>query len=112
MKINIKKFEDLTDALEAYVESKLAPLAKFVKHFDETGEAEIWLEASRTTKHHKKGELFKVAIDLRLPKKILRAEAYEEDVRTAIDRARDMLRLEIDKYKKQFVEVKKGNRAK
>ena len=107
MKINIKKITNLTAGLEDYIESKLAPLAKFVKHFDETGEAAIWLEISRTTKHHKKGEVFKVAVDLRLPKKILRAEAYEKDIRTAIDQARNMLRSEIDKYKTQFVELKK-----
>jgi ribosomal subunit interface protein len=105
MKINIKKSLHLTADLAAYVEKKLLPLAKFVKHFDETGEAEIWLEISRTTNHHKKGDVFKAAVDLRLPKKILRAEEYEKDVRTAIDKARNTLRLEIAKYKTQFTEL-------
>jgi len=107
MKINIKKSSDLTSVLQDYIDDKLSSLAKFVKHFDETGEAEIWLEITRTTKHHKKGEVFKAAVDLRLPKKILRAEAYEKDIRTAIDQARNTLRLEIDKYKTQFVALKK-----
>ena len=48
MKINIKKSTDLTAALEDYIEEKLLPLAKFVKHFDEMGDAEIWLGISRT----------------------------------------------------------------
>ena len=108
MKISIKRSVDLTPSLETYIESKLVPLAKFVKPFDATGEAAIWLEISRTSKHHKKGSVFFASIDLRLPKKILRAEAYAENVRRAIDEARDTLRLEIQKYKTQFAKVTRG----
>ncbi len=100
MKINIKKTSELITApLAEYIEDRLMSLAKFVKHFDETGEAEIWLEISRTTHHHKKGDVFMAAADLRLPNKILRAEALAEDIRTAIDEVRDTLHLEIEKYK-------------
>lgn len=102
MKINIKAKTDLTPALKAYIEKKLAPLAKFIKRFDEKGDAEIWLEVSRTTRHHRKGDVFVAAADLRLPRKILRAEEYAEDIRIAIDRAKDTLRLEIGKYKTRF----------
>jgi len=101
MKINIKKTTDLTPSLSTYIDSKLMPLAKFVKEFDDTGEAEIWLEISRTSKHHRKGEVFFAAADLRLPHKILRAEGYATDIRKAIDQARTTLRQEIDKYKTQ-----------
>ena len=107
MKINITKTADLTAGLEDYVDKKLDSLAKFVKRFEDAGEAEIWVEISRTTKRHKKGEMFKVVVDLRLPKKTLRAEGYAVNIRTAIDEARDMMRLEIDKYKTQFVEFAK-----
>jgi ribosomal subunit interface protein len=109
MKINIKKTPDLvSSALEVYIEEKLAPLAKFVKQFDETGEAEIWLELSRTTKHHRKGEVYMAAADLRLPHKILRAEEYADDIHKAIDQVKDTLRLEIDKYKTRFTEPRRG----
>jgi ribosomal subunit interface protein len=108
MKITIKKSVDLTSALEIYIETKLVPLAKFVQPFDETGEAAMGLEISRTTKHHKKGDVYFAAIDLRLPKKIIRAEAYAENVRKAIDEARDTLRLEIKKYKTQFTKITRG----
>ncbi len=111
MDINIKKTIDLTPALETFIKAKLAPLAKLVKPFDATGEAAVWLELSRTTKHHKKGDVYFAALDLRLPKKIIRAEAYAEDVRTAIDEARDTLRLEIGKYRTQFVDAAKKGRG-
>jgi ribosomal subunit interface protein len=99
MRIHIKKAIDLTPSLETYIDNKLMPLAKFIKHFDETGEAELWLEISRTTRHHRKGEVYKAGVDLRLPKKILHAEEYANDIRTAIDLARDAVRSEIEKYK-------------
>ena len=108
MDIKIKKSIDLTPALRAFIEEKLAPLAKFVQPFDETGEAAIWLEISRTTKHHKKGEVYFAAADLRLPKKIIRAQAYAEDIRKAIDGVKDTLRLEIKKYRTQFMEPVRG----
>lgn len=110
MRINIKKNLDLTPSLRTYIDQKLVPLAKFIKKFDETGEAELWLELSRTTRHHGKGEeVFLAVADLRLPHKILRAEEYAEDIRKAIDQAKDTLRLEIEKYKTRFMKSERGN---
>jgi ribosomal subunit interface protein len=99
MKITIKSTVDLTPALEAYIEKKFAPLEKFLKHFEENGEIEVRLEIGRTSNHHNKGEVFAAIVDVRLPKKILRAEEYAEDMRTAIDQAKDTLRMEIEKHK-------------
>ncbi len=110
MKIVIKKTTDLTPSLETYIQSKLAPLAKFVKQFDDTGEAGIWLEISRTTKHHRKGAVFMAAADLRLPRKILRAEEYADDIRKAIDQARRTLHTEIEKYRTKFLAPRRVRR--
>ena len=112
MQINIKKAIAIPSELEKDIEEKFSALAKFIKHFDASGEAEMWIEVSRTTKHHKKGEVFKVSADLRLPHKVLRAEEYAENMRTAIDEARNVLRAEIDKYKTRFVELDKKKLAK
>jgi len=82
MKIDIQKTNDLvTPALETYIEAKLMPLARFIKQFDAAGVAELVLEVSRTSKHHKKGEVYLAAADLRIPKKIFRAEEYADDIR-------------------------------
>src|SRR3989344_4696319 len=107
MIINIKATQvEVTPTLNVYVEKKLSPLAKFVKQFDETGEAEIWLEITRST-HHKKGDVFEASADLRLPKKILRAETASPDARAAIDVIKSKLNVEIQKYKTQFLEIQK-----
>ncbi len=110
MRITITKSVDRTPSLETYVESKLAPLAKFMKNFDAAGEAEIWIEISRTTRRQRKGEVYCAAADLRLPKKIIRAEEYADDISTAIDQVKDTLRLEIEKYKTKLVEPRRSGR--
>ena len=110
MNINIKKTGDLvTAAVEEYINSKLLPLAKYIKHFDETGEAAIWLEVSRTTNHHKKGDVYLAAADLRLPHQILRAEESAEDIYKAIDAVKDKLHGEIEKYKSKNLDHRRGS---
>ena len=60
------------------------------------------VEVARTTRHHKKGDIFRAEVTIGLPgKKILRAEAEEWDVRVAIDKVRDELFLEISKWKEK-----------
>ena len=100
MKINIKGIGiEVTPALEVYIKQKLGSLAKFVTRFDERGSAEAWVEVSRTTKHHHKGEIFFAKADVVLPKKVLRAKHTGSNLRAALDIVKDTLRVEIKKYK-------------
>lgn len=109
MKIIIgTKALDLTAPLKVYIEEKLLPLAKFVKKFETKGEAELRVELLRTTRHHKKGEVFMAVLELRLPNKVLGAEEDAKDIRTAIDNARTTLRNEIEKYKAKSLEARRG----
>lgn len=101
MKITVKKSLEVTPPLEAYIEEKLMPLAKFIQGWDKDGTtAELRLEVARSSNHHRKGdEVFAAAADLRVPGKVLRAEASASDIRVAIDEVRSMLHMEIQKYK-------------
>ena len=113
MKIIINKITDSTPAFETYIEEKMLPIAKLIKSFEKMGEKEIVLDIVRTTRHHGKGnEVFVAVAMLRLPKKVIRAEEYADDARTAVDSVRNTLRLEIGKYKTQFVELDKKKLAK
>ena len=104
MQINIKATEfDLTPSLKTYVERKLGTLVKFIPDLDETGQPELYVEIGRTTRHHQHGPVFRAEADLRLPRRVLRAEHVDEDVRSAIDKLKDLLHLEIEKYKKKSV---------
>jgi ribosomal subunit interface protein len=100
MKINIKTTQlDITPSLKEYIEEKIGALDKLIERYDAEGGVEIWIEVGRTTKHHQKGDVFRAEADLRLPHKVLRAEDEDADIRVAIDRIRDKLKREIEKYK-------------
>jgi ribosomal subunit interface protein len=102
MKITIESVGlALTGPLETYIEKKFATLQKFVARFEEGGECAVRVEVMRTTRHHRKGEVYQATAALNLPKKNLRVEELADDVRTAIDRAKDVLRSEIEKYKEK-----------
>jgi len=100
MKIIIKSTNlDLTPALKEYIEGKIGALRKFVSRFDLEGAVEARVEVARTTKHHLKGKVLRAEVNLDLPGRVLRAEDEDYDVRVAIDRVRDKLKREIEKYK-------------
>jgi putative sigma-54 modulation protein len=100
MKISIKATNvEITPSLREYVEEKIGSLEKFVKRWNTEDGVEVWVEVGRTTEHHRKGDVFRAEADLRLPGKILRAEEDHSDVRVAVDRVREKLQREIEKYK-------------
>jgi ribosome-associated translation inhibitor RaiA len=57
------------------------------------------IEVGRTTNHHRKGDVYRAAAKLHLARVTLRAEEEAENIRIAIDAAKDTLREEIEKYK-------------
>lgn len=100
MKINIKATNlKLTPAIREYIEIKIGSLERFLKRFESQGELEVFVEIARTTRHHKSGNVFYAEVNLPLPKKILRAEHSDWDIRVAIDKVKDKLQREIKKYK-------------
>lgn len=100
MQINIKATElELTPSLKTYVENKLGVLSKLLAKMERESESEMFVEVGRTTRHHHRGPVFRAEANLRLPGKMIRAEHVDLDLRVAVDRLRDKLRLEIEKFK-------------
>ena len=109
MKIIIRPIKfDVTPSFEAYIITKLGSLDKFVKRFEDFGDTELLFEIRRSTNHHHKGEVFWAAADVRLPKRVLRVEEESSDPRAAVDAIKDKMRLEIEKYKTRFTELKRN----
>lgn len=119
MKINIKAVNlDLTPAIRIYIEEKINSLEKFIsgdtlKEWDEHNQAavEADVEIARSTHHHRQGDVYRAEVNLKVPGRLLRAEAEQWDMRVAIDQIKDELQIELKKYKnKQETEYRKGSR--
>ena len=100
MNIIIKKSLDVTPALEEYIEKKLSPLEKLIEGFEVEGKVTLYFDIARISNHHNKGEeIFSATAAIELPRQGVRGEATAPDARIAVDRVRDLLREEIEKYK-------------
>jgi ribosomal subunit interface protein len=98
---------ELSETVHLYIEGKFRTLEKFLKRFERAGELTANVEVVRTTRHHRKGEIYEVAASVRMPQKSLRITESGDDVRMAADKAKDVLRLEIEKYKEKATDQRK-----
>lgn len=92
---------DLTPAIVEYAKNKIGSLEKFILNTEKQGEAVVIVEIARTTKHHHQGEVYYAEANLNLGGTMLRAEYIDEDIRSAIDKMKDVLKLEIKKHKEK-----------
>lgn len=105
LKINIKTTNfQLTDSIREYIEKKFGELEKFVNvHSDDEGRrstVEAFVEVGRTTQHHKKGNVYRAEIQIRLPgAQGIRVESEQWDVHHAIDEAKDEMQRQLKRYK-------------
>jgi ribosome-associated translation inhibitor RaiA len=93
----------MTPSLEAFIQEKIGSLEKLLSRFDKEKTVDVWIEVGRTTRHHHKGGVYEAKADVVLPHRVLRAVHVDSDVRVAVDRVRDALRLEIKKFKDEAV---------
>jgi len=103
---------DLTPSIKKYINDKFVPLEKALSRFEHEGETVLFIEIARTTRHHKKGNVFYAEATIKLPGKTIRAEHFDVDVRTSIDAVKDVLREEIKKFKEKKQEKNGKKREK
>jgi ribosomal subunit interface protein len=105
MKIIIKtKNVDLSEEIKNFVEKKFFTLKKFInilKREDEIGKtlAEVFVEVEKETTHHKKGNIFRVKSRVYLPGREIISWSRADDLMKAVIKAKDELKMEIEKYK-------------
>ncbi|HOW13068.1 MAG TPA: ribosome-associated translation inhibitor RaiA [Candidatus Pacearchaeota archaeon] len=111
MEIAIKtKDIELTTELRKFIEKKISPLEKFLKflynknknYLQEKPEIKLFLEIGKTTKHHKKGEVFFAEGQLEFPGGILYSTSTAKDIKLAIIETREELERQIKKYKEKY----------
>lgn len=104
MNIIIKKTLDVTPPLEEYIHEKFGTLEKFIQAFDDAAQGGLTLrcEVARTNERHKKGDdIYQVTALLALTGHELRADGSAAEAHAAVDRTRDILREEIERYKEK-----------
>ena len=112
MRHNIKVTDfSMTPAIKDYVEKRMAHLNKFVNPSDKELPM-CYVEIGKTTKHHKKGELFKAEFTVHVGKKSFRAEAQEEDLYAALDKITEEMTEELKSFKDKKVSMAKKGGAK
>ncbi len=97
--IHTKNLE-LTPSIEEFIGQKMDTLAKLFKADDEL--IELRIEIGRPSKHHQKGLVHYAEINLKMGSKLLRSVVEHEDLRTAIDFARDEIERQIKEFKSKL----------
>ncbi len=103
---------ELSPAIEAAVDRIIEALDKHVEPTDTSALAEI--EVSKTTNHHRSGDIFRAEINFRSRVGSLRVESEKEDLYTALAEAKDELieTLRSKKAKKIDFVRKSGQKLK
>ncbi len=108
MKYNLfVKGIDKTEAIENYLDKKLATLDHLMPKGEEDTMAEV--EIGKTTRHHNKGDVFRAEVKIRLAHKNIYVASEKDDLYAAIDEMRDEAASAITTRKdKQITLYRKG----
>lgn len=103
MQINLQgKNLELTEKIKDYVSKRVTNLEKLLSGIEEReGEVRVNFEVSRSTNHHKAGEVFHADCLIKIDGKEFFASSDKEDLYAAIDAVKDRLYQEISKDKKR-----------
>ncbi len=113
MRINIKtKDIELKPAVRDFIEEKVNSVEKFIDSLYDgnyvspssgkvKSPAEAWVEIGKTTRHHKKGQVFMAETILKFPKHEVVAKAVSQSLESAITKMKDELQIELKKEKRK-----------
>jgi ribosomal subunit interface protein len=110
MKIDIKytQFKPTEDIVE-HVVKKIGSLERFLKSFEKDGEITVFVEIARSTKHHKKGDVFyaEATFETTPGGKTIRATDTQADIRISVDNVKEKLKKEIRRYKDKLIQTRR-----
>lgn len=101
MRVTIRQNKiKITPALSKYIEMKVVrPVRRFLKETADSALPIFDLEFGRTTRHHKKGNVYRAEANLHIGKRVFRAEAEAQDIRAACDILEEELKRELRSFK-------------
>lgn len=108
MKINIKTTSvELSPAIHSYLNKKVVAFEKLINKNDESAALNAIL--AKVSRHHQKGDIFKVEMNLHISGKVFQASYESEDLYSAMDTVKDEIVKELKTYKDKKVSlVRKG----
>lgn len=93
---------DLTPSIRRYVDDKLVrTVEKLLSRHPSFDAVMLNLELVKETPHHKKGQIWKVIANLRLPGKQIWQKTSAEDIHAAVDDLEEILKRELTKVKER-----------
>ncbi|HAZ16473.1 MAG: ribosomal subunit interface protein [Candidatus Jacksonbacteria bacterium RIFCSPLOWO2_02_FULL_43_9] len=97
---------ELSDKMKVHISSKLEA---GLKHFKRVVGAQI--DVSRD-QHHRKGDVYRVEVNLHIPRKIIRGIATATDVFAAMDIAQERIEKQVSRFRDKIkTERKRGWRV-
>ncbi len=101
MQINLQaKNLELTSQIKDYVEKRVTNLEKLLHRIEDGGgEVKVNFEVSRSTNHHKSGDVFHADCLIKIDGKEFYKAEDKEDIYSAIDALKDSLFQDINKDK-------------
>lgn len=111
MRVTIRqKHIENTPALAEYIDTKLVKrVERLLKGVGEKELPVFELECARTTRHHRKGMVYRMEANLSIGGVLLRAAVDDEDMRAACDLLEEELEREILSFKNRRTAVEKRN---
>lgn len=92
---------EITPSVREYARKKLAFLRRIVPA-EEYAALTVQLSVARTTRHHYKGCVYRVALRAQTGRRVWRAAAPAADVREGIDKVKDLLKRRIIAAKEEL----------
>ncbi len=116
MRVNIRhKDIEITDSLREYIGRKIVrPVEKRLKRLALSDDPILDIEVARTTRHHHKGEVYRVSAGLMLGKTMIRVSSEGSEIHASCDALEDELKREIVRHTSGALSLAKrlGRRAK
>ena len=110
MKVELKytRFQPAED-IEEYARKRIGSLERFLKSFEKNHEICVFVEIARTTKYHRKGDVFyaEAMFEIVPGGQQLRAECTGPDIRLALDEVKEKLKKEIRRYKSKLIDTRR-----
>ncbi|MDP2734788.1 MAG: ribosome-associated translation inhibitor RaiA [bacterium] len=92
-----------SEAVSAYAKKRISLLQKFMKRLEAGTEAVAFVGLARTTRHHRKGDVYYAEASIEVPGKKLRASSTGSDIRLAIDDVKEKLERELRRDKERHI---------